>query len=78
MSDFKHKPGAGSMLKNDYKEKDNQPDYKGKVILHDGTEQQVALWIKDGANGKFFSMQLSDVYKKPDIDAEKEKDDLPF
>ena len=81
MSDFKQKPGFGSIFKNDYKTAENQPDYKGKILLKDGTEQQIALWIKEGANGKFFSASLSDVYVKPDTDnstAEDTKDDLPF
>jgi len=81
MSEFKHKPGSGSIFKNDYKTADNQPDYKGKVILKDGTEQQIALWIKEGANGKFFSAALSDVYVKPNNDnasTKNEETDLPF
>ena len=81
MSEFKQKPGFGSIFKNDYKTAENQPDYKGKILLKDGTEQQIALWIKEGANGKFFSAALSDVYVKPDTDnstTEDTKDDLPF
>ena len=42
MSEFKQKPGFGSIFKNDYKTADNQPDYKGKILLQDGTEQQIA------------------------------------
>ena len=81
MSDFKHKPGSGSIFKNNYKEKDTQPDYKGTCVLQDGTEQQVAIWVKEGNNGKYFSMALSDVYKKDDskpAESVKQDDDLPF
>jgi len=80
MSDFKHKAGNGSIFKNDFKDNENQPDYKGKIILQDGTEQQIALWIKEGANGKFFSAALSDVYVKPEStdNAEDKDNDLPF
>ena len=81
MSEFKQKPGFGSIFKNDYKTAENQPDYKGKILLQDGTEQQIALWVKEGANGKFFSAALSDVYVKPDTTntpADDGKDDLPF
>ena len=81
MAEFKHKPGNGSIFKNDYKTTDNQPDYKGKILLQDGTEQQIALWIKEGANGKFFSAALSDVYVKPNNDnasTKNEETDLPF
>jgi len=81
MSEFKQKPGFGSIFKNDYKTAENQPDYKGKILLQDGTEQQIALWIKEGQNGKFFSAALSDVYVKPNNDnasTKNEETDLPF
>jgi hypothetical protein len=78
MSDFKQKPGFGSIFKNDYKNSDNQPDYKGKILLKDGTEQQIALWIKEGANGKFFSAALSDIYVKVDTTNDDDNNDLPF
>ena len=81
MAEFKQKPGFGSIFKNDYKTAENQPDYKGKILLQDGTEQQIALWIKEGANGKFFSAALSDVYVKPNNNngsTKNEETDLPF
>jgi len=81
MAEFKQKPGFGSIFKNDYKTAENQPDYKGKILLQDGTEQQIALWIKEGANGKFFSAALSDVYVKPNnnnASTKNEETDLPF
>lgn len=81
MAEFKQKPGCGSIFKNDYKTAENQPDYKGKILLQDGTEQQIALWIKEGQNGKFFSAALSDVYVKPNntnASTKNEETDLPF
>lgn len=81
MSEFKQKPGFGSIFKNDYKTGDNQPDYKGKILLQDGTEQQIALWVREGANGKFFSAALSDPYIKPNNDNDKKDEQetgLPF
>jgi hypothetical protein len=40
--------------KNDRKESDNHPDYKGKLNV-DGVDYWLDGWIKDGANGKFIS-----------------------
>jgi hypothetical protein len=40
--------------KNDRKEKDAHPDYKGKLNV-DGVDYWLDGWIKDGANGKFIS-----------------------
>ena len=83
MSDFKHKPGSGSIFKNNYKDKDTHPDYKGKIVLQDGTEQDIALWIKDTATGgKFFSAAISNPYVKeedtPTKPLDNKEDGLPF
>jgi hypothetical protein len=63
---FKHKPGNGSLFKNNYKEKEQQPDFQGSIVLQDGTEQQIAGWKKEGANGPFISLSISDPYEKKD------------
>lgn len=43
-----------TLNKNDRKEKDTHPDYKGSINV-DGTDYWLDGWIKDGANGKFIS-----------------------
>ena len=59
MSNFEHKPGSVSIFKNDFKKSDNHPDYRGKGKDLDGNEIEIALWVKDGKNGKFFSGKIS-------------------
>jgi hypothetical protein len=54
---FQPKPGHGSLFKNDRKAKDIQPDYKGSLVLPDGTRVNLAGWIKDGANGKYLALK---------------------
>jgi len=56
MSDYENK---GVLFKNDRKEKENQPDYTGKITLG-GKEKRLAAWLKDGQKGKFMSLQVSD------------------
>ena len=56
MSDYENK---GVLFKNDRKEKENQPDYTGK-ITRGGKEKRLAAWLKDGQRGKFMSLQVSD------------------
>jgi hypothetical protein len=41
------------------KSKDTAPDYTGKINV-DGRELRLAAWLKDGANGKFLSLTVSE------------------
>lgn len=76
---YEHNNGNGSLFKNINKTNDNQPDYSGSIKLQDGTNQQIAAWVKEGAKGKFFSIKLSDPYIKPEAATVSEtSDDLPF
>jgi hypothetical protein len=43
-----------TLNKNDRKEKDTHPDYKGSINV-DGVDYWLDGWVKDGANGKFIS-----------------------
>ena len=77
---YEHKPGTGSIFKVDDKKSENYPDYRGKIVLKDGTKQDIALWVKDTERGKYFSAAISDPYVAPDTSSvETDKgDDLPF
>ena len=59
---------SGLIFKNDRKEGDSRPDYKGSVNVC-GKQMDIALWIKENARGKFMSAKFSEPYVKPeDID----------
>jgi hypothetical protein len=47
----------GVLFKNDRKESDNHPDYKGSINVG-GVEYWLSAWIKDGQRGKFLSMSV--------------------
>ncbi len=55
---MENKTNTGAIFKNDKKTSDKQPDYKGKVNVN-GKEMEVALWVKQGKNGSFFSAAFS-------------------
>ena len=64
MEKFIQKPGQGSIFKNDFKKGDTHPDYKGTITTPDGKEWDIAIWVKDGAKGKFFSVKTAEKYVK--------------
>ncbi len=47
----------GVLFKNQDKEKDTQPDYKGSCEV-EGVEMWINAWIKEGKNGKFMSLSF--------------------
>ena len=60
MSDFKHKSMTGSLWNNAYKERDNQPDMTGKLVIDDKT-YQVAGWKNQTKNGaEYIKISVSD------------------
>ena len=48
----------GSLFKNDKKETDKQPDYKGSINI-EGTDFWLSAWLQTSKNGvKYFSMSV--------------------
>jgi len=68
---MERRDNSGSLFKNDYKEKDLHPDYKGKALIN-GTELEIGAWIKKDKNGKtFFSLSFNSKYEKAAIKMDK-------
>lgn len=69
-----------TLNKNDRKEKDTHPDYKGSLNLG-GVDYWIDGWIKDSANGKFISGSLKPKEARQEYDqpaAHDLSDDVPF
>jgi len=74
---FEHEPGTISVFKNQFKDNDKQPAYRGKGLLEvpsgSDIKVEVSLWINEKHNGeKFFGG-----YIKEDTYVPKENDDAP-
>jgi len=59
---YVHKPGKGSLFKNDNKTNDKQPDWSGLVTLQDGTVQRIAIWntVSRNTGNPYLSVDISD------------------
>ena len=49
---------SGVLFKNDKKEQEKHPDYKGSIMV-DGNEYWLSAWIKEGKTGKFMGLAVS-------------------
>jgi uncharacterized protein (DUF736 family) len=75
---------SGALFKNDKKESDNHPDYKGSAMI-DGTEYWVSSWINESKNGqKYMSLKYTiKEDRKQEVSDIKQsindfEDDVPF
>lgn len=54
---YEQKNGELVIFKNE-KKTDRQPDYKGRGLDLNGQEIEIALWVKQGKEQKFFSARI--------------------
>lgn len=69
MAENQNKPKSFILFSNDYAKSDKAPQWKGKIILEDGTEEQIVMWEKTSVKGaKFFSGKFEPFQVKADPD----------
>jgi hypothetical protein len=71
----------GVLFKNDRRDKDTHPHYKGSCEIN-GEEMWLSAWVKQGKNGSFMSLSFTPKEQpKPKEDfnpAQDFDDDIPF
>ena len=85
MADFVHKELNGSIFRNNYKEKDSQPDHKGDCKIL-GVDYWISAWVNEGKNGKYFKLRFEEKEAKYQTgeskiiepDPKDFDDDIPF
>ena len=57
MSDYQPQHNTFTLFANDKGDNPKRPDYKGDIILPDGTKMRLSAWIRESRNGerKFLS-----------------------
>jgi hypothetical protein len=55
---YEKKEGSGALFKNSERKTDKHPEYRGDILI-DGKEYWLAGWVKEGKNGKFFSLKAT-------------------
>ena len=76
---YEHNNGSGTLFRNQKKETEKHPDYKGEGKLPDGTPVWISGWVKESSGGtKFLSLSIQEKEQKPESKEEKNDTDLPF
>jgi uncharacterized protein (DUF736 family) len=62
---MEQKNNSGALFKNDKKTADNQPDYRGKIVV-DNKEWEISLWLRESNKGlKYFSAAIKEPWIAP-------------
>ena len=48
---------SGVLFKNENKDNDKKPDYKGSIVVN-GQDYWLSAWIKTGKSGKFMGLEI--------------------
>jgi hypothetical protein len=57
VSTYEQRDNSGSLFKNDRREKDSQPNARGKAMI-DGVMYEVSAWTKQGQKGPWQSLSF--------------------
>ena len=76
MSNYTPQPNTFTLFVNDKGDNPKRPDYRGYVILPDGTKMRQSGWIKESNGKKFISGNMEPMQEQEN--SQKQGSDLPF
>jgi uncharacterized protein (DUF736 family) len=60
---YEQNNNTGSLFKNERRQNDRQPEYRGTAIIN-GKEMRISAWVRTSKNGtKFFSLAFDEPYQ---------------
>lgn len=68
---------SGTIGRNRTRNKDSQPTHRGSCMI-DGKEYWISAWVKDGSNGRFFSLAFDEKQEEPQSFGGNVDEDIPF
>jgi len=75
---YTQKDNTFSLFKNQYKDSETKPDYKGTMTVN-GEQFEIAGWVNDGQNGKYIAGRVQKPYvKKGEATPESDDSQIPF
>ena len=80
MSNYTPQPNTFTLFANDKGDNPKRPDYRGDIILPDGTKMRLSAWVKEGQSGKkFLSGKVEPMNESRPANAfEPQAGDMPF
>ena len=70
------KEGSGKLFKNDKKEKKEDRDYQGSIMIN-GKEHWFSGWINEGKTGKYLSVSVGKPKEPKDNFTPRGNDEMP-
>ena len=80
MSNYTPQPNSFSLFANDKGDNPKRPDYKGDIIMPDGTKMRLSAWVRESQGGKrYLSGKVEPMQEQSNAGSFAPQDgDMPF
>ncbi len=81
MNNYTPQPNSFSLFANDKGDNPKRPDYKGDIIMPDGTKMRLSAWVRESQGGKkYLSGKVEPMQDRQESapSVQSGGDDLPF